>query len=609
MNPDAATFIKATAPRFTTPVESAEPPPPISGGTLLVLRDQKTVVAADPDRDQIFVVDVATSSVRGTINLDRHDEPGRLVEDGAGLVHVALRRSGKLVTLDPAKGTVVANRSVCVAPRGVAYDPARDRLHIACAEGRLITMAPTAMLPERTLTLPIDLRDVVVDGDMLLVSRLRAADVVVVNAAEGTVKQTIGLPGFSHPASSGGDTFEPSVAWRMRGRAGGGGVMVHQRAKKGRIKPMPGGYGNGDPCSSIVQTAVTVVKPGEAPVAGPAIPAMVLPVDIALSPSGTRIAVISAALANADPGVSSALFVARTDDLVQEWKDGCSFDGKHGPTPLPGCTAMEDDPSVCGGSLPVSGSVVAVGFIDETRVVVQKRQPAELLIVPLGGASAPGAYTTVTLSYTSRDDSGHAVVHANSSSGIACASCHPEGHEDSRAWDFECDGVRRTQDMSGGLSGTEPFHWDGRMTDFGTLVREVFIGRMGAPRIPDAIASAALRWLDTIPPRQPLRRAGDAQVERGRLLFNDQTVGCASCHGGARFTNNMSVPVGTATFPLQVPSLRGIGWRAPFMHTGCAPTLADRFKDPACGGGEMHGHTAHLTDSQLADLVAYMESL
>lgn len=601
-------FLKTTAPQLHAPVGAAEPPPPISGGTLLVLRDQKTVVVADADRDQIFIVDADAASLRGTVNLDHHDEPGRLVEDGAGLVHVGLRRSGKLVTIDPAKGSLVASRSICAAPRGVAYDAVRDRLHIACAEGRLITMAPTATSPERTLTLPIDLRDVVVDGDTLLVSRLRAADVLVLDAAAGTIKQTIRLPAFSHPALSEGDTFEPSVAWRMRGRAGGGGMMVHQRAKKGRIKPMPGGYGNGDPCSAIVQTAVTVVKPGEAPVAGPAIPAMVLPVDVALSPSGTRVALISAALAHADPTASSALFVTHIDDVAQEWKDGCGFDGKHGPTPFPSCQPTAEDPALCNGSMSVSGSVVAVGFLDEARVVVQKRQPAELLIVPLD-AAATTSYKTVTLAYTSREDSGHAVIHANSSTGIACASCHPEGHEDSRAWDFECDGVRRTQDMSGGLSGTEPFHWDGRMTDFETLAREVFFGRMGGPELNADFVELTLRWLDSIPARQPLRPASDPQVERGRLLFNDATVACATCHGGARLSNNMSVPVGTATFPLQVPSLRGIGWRAPFMHTGCAATLTDRFKDPACGGGEMHGRTAHLTESQLADLVAYMESL
>jgi cytochrome c peroxidase len=71
-------------------------------------------------------------------------------------------------------------------------------------------------------------------------------------------------------------------------------------------------------------------------------------------------------------------------------------------------------------------------------------------------------------------------------------------------------------------------------------------------------------------------------------------------------TTNALVDVGTrGTF--KVPSLVGVGARAPFLHDGCAITLTDRFG--SCGGGETHGHTAHLTAAQLADLVAYLESL
>jgi hypothetical protein len=65
--------------------------------------------------------------------------------------------------------------------------------------------------------------------------------------------------------------------------------------------------------------------------------------------------------------------------------------------------------------------------------------------------------------------------------------------------------------------------------------------------------------------------------------------------------------VGTG-LPLQVPSLRGVSWRAPFMHDGCANTLADRF-DAKCGGGDKHGVTSNLMPAQLADLTTYLSSL
>ena len=71
-------------------------------------------------------------------------------------------------------------------------------------------------------------------------------------------------------------------------------------------------------------------------------------------------------------------------------------------------------------------------------------------------------------------------------------------------------------------------------------------------------------------------------------------------------TNNATVDVGTGE-ALQVPSLRGIAYRAPFMHQGCAKTLNDRFGD--CGGGDKHGKTSALNTTQRADLVSFLSSL
>ena len=97
-----------------------------------------------------------------------------------------------------------------------------------------------------------------------------------------------------------------------------------------------------------------------------------------------------------------------------------------------------------------------------------------------------------------------------------------------------------------------------------------------------------------------------AAVERGKALFESEEVGCATCHNGPRLSNNTTVEIGKGK-PTQVPSLLGIRYRAPFMHDGCASTLADRFDD-ACGG-TAHGDVSQLDDAEIADLVAYMDSL
>src|SRR5262245_3010143 len=79
---------------------SENPPPswgvPISGGNLLVTRDGAAVIA-DADRDRILMVDLATQGILGEVSLP-DQEPGRLVEDGMGRIHVAMRRGGALFT-------------------------------------------------------------------------------------------------------------------------------------------------------------------------------------------------------------------------------------------------------------------------------------------------------------------------------------------------------------------------------------------------------------------------------------------------------------------------------------------------------------------------------
>src|SRR5262249_31092123 len=162
----------------------------------------------------------------------------------------------------------------------------------------------------------------------------------------------------------------------------------------------------------------------------------------------------------------------------------------------------------------------------------------------------------------------------------------------------------RTQSLRGGVSGTEPFHWSGEMKTFSQLVDEVFVKRMTGPPLRPDQRDALLGWIDTIP-RLPPRSPDDASA-RGQALFNDPSVACVSCHNGPHMTDNLSVDVGTGG-AMQVPSLLGVRWRPPYMHNGCAATLADRFG--SCGGGEMHGHTSQLTPDQIADLTAYLQTL
>ncbi|MBC8132958.1 MAG: hypothetical protein H7X95_08265, partial [Deltaproteobacteria bacterium] len=336
-----------TSPTFDGIASADDAPPPVSGGSMVVLRDGTTVVAADGDRDRVYIVDLSTTSLaklRVSIPLMRNDQPGRVVEDAAGHVHVILRRGGGVVSIDPVAGKVTMRRSVCALPRGLAYDGVADRLLVACAGGELVTFTPTGATPERTIKLQNDLRDVVVDGSRVMVTRFRSAETIVLDN-RGSIVELIRPVAFNSPAVQGGTPFAPSVAWKTVAMPDGGAMMIHQRGMSGKVRQTPGGYGGLSPCDTIVHTSVTRMRAGEKPSPGPAMPGFVLPVDVAVSGDGKQVAMIAAGNGHAN-GNARKLFVADVDDVSREWEGGCGMDDKHGPTTTPICGSKREPRSV-----------------------------------------------------------------------------------------------------------------------------------------------------------------------------------------------------------------------------------------------------------------------
>ncbi|HZS37698.1 MAG TPA: c-type cytochrome [Polyangia bacterium] len=611
------------------------PPPPVSGGTLLATHDGRTAVIADPDRDLITVVDVASFTVRGTIALKPGDEPGRAVEDSAGRVHVALRRGGALVAIDVHAVKLLERRPVCAAPRGIAYQPGRDVVHVACAGGELVTLAATGGRGfQRQLNLEADLRDVIVRGDLLLVSKFRSAELLTIDASGNIVART-SPQHFSAPDVRQSEDFEPAVAWRTIPFQNGV-LMAHQRGTNGVINTRPapapspngitsggegpidlgvpfpppppfppggpfnpggpidpgggmqGGYGaggpGGNPCGAISHVAVSVLGNGnDSP--GPAFPSqVVLPVDLALHPDGVRLALISAS--STDPQNPGALNVFLLD------------------------TGSLQLGAFCGAQISEGFNVpqpIAIAFAGDL-LLAQSRDPSVLTAFdtsPAVGVGGPTGIRTLALGGTPRADTGHTRFHSNTN-GIACASCHPEGGEDGRVWQFDF-GPRRTQELRGGVASTAPFHWSGDLPTMMDLVNEIFTRRMGAQAQSCDDIAAMASWVDTIPLVPKAAPASADSVARGRAIFFDPATLCSTCHTPPQYSNNGTFVVGTGE-PFQVPRLLGVADRAPYLHDGRAATLRDRF-DPTYGGGEQHGHTAHLTSAQIDDLVAFLRTL
>jgi hypothetical protein len=560
---------------------------PISGGNMIIAHDGHHAIIADADRDRVMSVDLANGSAK-QLELGKDSEPGRLVEDAAGRIHIALRRGGALVTLDGSLN-VIAKRTVCAEPRGVAVDG--DSVHVACSGGELVTLPAAGGDATRTLRLDRDLRDVLVVGGQLYVTRFRSAELLALDAS-GAVTARIAPPMVQRPSPEPGELgsgsgsaamidAKPEVAWRTIALADGTIVMTHQRALQTMLHTTTGGYG-GD-CGGPIEDALTVVRPGQAPFAAFSTVFGALPVDTAVSPDGQTLAVAVA-------GAHSVQLVS-TAQLATPDDDGCKGGGDL--LPPDGLPTPVDDNDL--------GAPTSVAYTpDGTLVAYYPELPA--LVVNAASSAAKTFVLPGDLGY----DAGRNLFHTQTPVGIACASCHPEGRDDGQVWQFDSEGPRRTQSVAGRILDRGPYHWAGDMADLPTLMDQVFAQRMAGGTVTRSQHLSLGPWLDRVPAPQPPPPLDPAAVDRGRALFQSTDVGCGTCHSGPLFTNHTLVDVGTGgTF--KVPSLLGIAARPPFMHDGCATTLADRFG--ACGGGDKHGHTSQLTAAQVADLVAYLESL
>ncbi len=546
------------------PIAEASPAPkPISGGTLAIDDDRDLIAVGDPDRDLVHIVDANEGTLLHTVTLVSGDDPGRAVFVPGGDLFVALRGAGVLLSIDLADGAQKLRLPVCPAPRGLAYDEAEGLLLLVCVGGELLRIDPTGARPLTSTFVATDLRDVVVENGRTWVSRFRAAEILRIHA-EGA--PTVFRP---NPATVFGPPMDPVVAWRMVPASLGGVLVLHQYASTQEIDitAPTGAYGGDRGGQPPTGAGMTHVEPSGV------VKGTGLIFDAAMSVDLVEIADVGRVYV-ARPGAHR-----RADSVLELWAD---------------LNVESFGSSLSGGVYPSGLQAISVAARANGELVSFSRQPARLGIgerfVDLPGDSV--AHT------------GHEMFHRVQQAGIACASCHPEGRDDAHVWHFSTIGARRTQ-SSRGLTGTAPFHWDGDMSDLNHLLNEVMARRMGAGEVDSQQAGLMARWLDTLQPLRVRLPSDTVAIERGRVLF--EAVGCTACHVGPNLTNNATVDVGTGG-AFQVPSLRGLASRAPYMHSGCAETLHQRF-ERGCGGGDAHGVTSGLDAAQIDDLVTYLKTL
>ncbi|MEM1413553.1 MAG: hypothetical protein AAGH15_01570 [Myxococcota bacterium] len=527
-------------------------PAAVFGGTLTPSLDGTLALAAEPARDRLHVVDLAVvTEAPGPLTslaLEAGDQPWRSVAVPGGWV-VSLR-GGAVLRVDEDLRELW--RVALPEPRGL--DVGGESVWVATLSGALVELdVEDGAIRGETQLLP-DLRDVVVapTGD-LYVSRFRAATVLRLRGLEV-------IDTFTPPAMGG---FEARVAWRLTLAPDGTLVLLSQMHGTGTIENIPppstgsasertprrsGGYASAAPPSSSapptgVPSEIGAVTPqiatfglGFTNLRRIVLPELSLAVDVAAFGAGSDKRFLVATT-----GVHAARLVDRSGQVTSE---------------LPASLAVDDETGL--SPFGARGLVTSVAFGADGQPFAQSAGDSRVF-----GERGLGHVLSDTPAY----DGGRVLFHERQETGLACASCHPEGSDDGHVWEFLIGGPRRTQPLGGGLADSAPFHWDGSVPSLTAIVRHNMdlMGGIASELQVRAVSD----WMDALPADYAGTLAEPATLSRGEAIF--EAEGCGSCHAGARLSDGLRHRLrGVA---LDTPSLRGVALREALFHDGCVPSL------------------------------------
>jgi DNA-binding beta-propeller fold protein YncE len=229
------------------------------------------------------------------------------------------------------------------------------------------------------------------------------------------------------------------------------------------------------------------------------------------------------------------------------------------------------------------------------------------------------------------DDTGEFTGRTSAEGYLSCASCHFDGGEDGRVYDFtgRGEGLRNNLTLNGRGGDDETLlHWSGNfdeVQDFENDIRHQFLGRglmtdadfssaespLGASKAGlsedlDALA-AYVNSLKKSSVKKSQYRQADGSMTASAVAGHDVYVelNCQSCHYRFLFSDKLTHDVGTlrdhsgsrageVLEALRTPFLLGLFDSAPYMHDGSAETVEEIFVT-------VGGNVIQAEDMQLAN--------
>ncbi len=608
---------------------------PSRSSTVIVTADEARAWAVNPDAGTVTAVDTGTRAKAFESAVG--ETPRTLAQAPDGTIWVTNEGSHSISVLNSSDGALIATINLPYAsmPYGIAFAPDGSAAYVTLqAVGRLLRIDPSTRTIVQDLGLGPDesgivpkLRGVAISGDSsrILVTRFVSPDQrgeiydLAVQGQSASLTRTIALaidPGPDTPLGGRGlPNYISSVTISPDG------VEAWVPSKKDNIARGTSRDGQGLTHEHTVRTVVSRIElssGGEDLAARVDIDDQDMAVALAFSPSG------------------DLLFVA-----IQGANAVRVLDAYSGSSVASIPTGLAPQ----GLSLDGQGRLYVQNFLGRSLSVVDVTD----LLAGVGGSAQLLAEVDLVASepLSSEVLKGKRIFYDASSSKMSlegymsCASCHLDGGQDGRIWDFSGrgEGLRNTTSLQG-RGGTllhGPVHWTGNfdeIQDFEAVIRSHFGGTgfmsdgdfnsgtrsepLGDPKAGlstdlDALA-AYVSSLTSVPP-SPHRNADGsltAEGERGKQVFVNER--CGSCHSGPAFTD--SAPgllhdvgtirptsgnrLGEALAGFDTPTLKGVWATAPYLHDGSASTLAQAI--------DAHSDVS-ISESERSALVSFLQQI
>jgi len=601
---------------------------PLAGKTLAFV--------ADEDAQAVIVVDVDTKKELGTHKLS--SKPSQLVILADGRVAVTLRDASKLQILHPASDGTFADGCAVdtdAEPIALAVSPDASTLLVTNGWGHSVQAFETSGFTKKArIDVPREPRSVVIDDagkyayvshavggriSTIELSSMRANDTRILSNPSMMQDQSQTFTLTSAVSGALGNNGEADTPGRFGTRVGCQGYPITKSTTPaGRIlAPQvlvdPGdpenrtaGYGDGNNPTEV--TNVAVIDAGNQRIVNASLQDTIQrqqffgndPNEPAMGDC------ILPRAATVDPGSQSLLVTCLGIDAVVAYDassaspasvEKARWDVGSGPTGV----AVDTDHK---RAIVWSQFDRTIEIIDLETVNATDGTPARpdrLALGPMANPMPLGVVLGRQIFHTVGDS-------RISKDGRSCASCHPDGRDDSITWATP-DGPRRTVILAGGrLENTAPFAWAGTSKDLRDHLHHTF-ERLNGQGLRSVELESLVSYLESLP-APPTEQTDDmALVAHGKDIFTSKEAECSTCHaeGG---TDNKDHDVQSRDHAdkkadFNTPSLKYVGGHAPYFHDGRYETLRDLLVK---SDGQM-GHTKQLKPADMDALEAYLRSL